>query len=153
MNNFFDNRACGSSSTIDTRFGQLVHEKKIFKCFCYINLYKIVSPLSVAIHDPRDFIWAKLPCPKDVPCPRFFKKWSTFSLFCQPLYLNKSDPQAYFPASLVEICQVVHKKIFKSFCYISLYKIMSPYGMAICDPREFIWTKLNFLAPRISRAK
>jgi len=34
---------------------------------------------------------------------------------------------------------VVHeKKIFKGFCYINIYKIMSPYGVAICDPRDFI---------------
>jgi len=37
-------------------FEQVVHEKKIFKVFCYINLYKTMSPLGLAICDPRDFI-------------------------------------------------------------------------------------------------
>jgi len=34
---------------------------------------------------------------------------------------------------------VVHEnKIFKGICYMNLYKTMSPYGVAICDPRDFI---------------
>jgi len=63
-------------------------------------------------------------------------------------------PQAFFPPSLVEIGQVVHeKKIFKSFCYVSLYKIMSPKGVAVYDPTDFISTNLNLLAPRMFHAK
>jgi len=31
-------------------------EEDFFKFFCYINLYKIMSPEDVAICDPRDFI-------------------------------------------------------------------------------------------------
>jgi len=37
-------------------FRSVVHEKNIFKGFCYINLYKTMTPLGVAICDPREFI-------------------------------------------------------------------------------------------------
>jgi len=36
-------------------FRQVVHEKMIFKVFCYINLYKL-SPKGASICDLRDFI-------------------------------------------------------------------------------------------------
>jgi len=37
-------------------FRPVVHEKKSFNGFCYINLYKTTSLSDVAICDPRDFI-------------------------------------------------------------------------------------------------
>jgi len=121
-------------------------------------LYKTMSPKSVAIYDPRDFIWTKSPCPKDVLCQismlsgqwlmrRIFLKIYQYFPYWAPKGVNKSDPQACFPPSLVEIGQVVHEKKFL------LYKTMSPQGVAICDPREFIWTYSDLLAPNMSHAK
>jgi len=84
----------------------------------------------------------KSPYPKDVPCQismlscQWFMR--RFSLFCTLIGAQKglaplfeqiwiSITQACFPPSLVEIGKVVHeKKIFKGFCYISLYKTLSP---------------------------
>jgi len=40
---------------------------------------------------------------------------------------------------------VLEKKIFYGFCCINLFKNISPLGVAICDPRDFIWTYFNFL--------
>jgi len=47
-------------------FKEVVHEKKIFKGFCYnINIYKIMSPLGVTI------------CDKNIPChtPMLSGQW------------------------------------------------------------------------------
>jgi len=35
---------------------------------------------------------------------------------------------------------VALEKIFKGLCFI--YKTMSCYGVANCDPKDFIWTNL-----------
>jgi len=53
------NRACGSSSTIDTIFGQWFMRRR------FLNLYKSMFPYVEAIYDPRDFISTNLPqsCP------------------------------------------------------------------------------------------
>jgi len=37
-------------------FKVVVHEKKIFKGFCYINLYTNIPPKGMAIYDPKEFI-------------------------------------------------------------------------------------------------
>jgi len=50
---------------------QVVHEKKVFKGFCYINLYIDMYPnKGVSSCEPRDFHVHKLhfPGPKDAPC-------------------------------------------------------------------------------------
>jgi len=86
---------------------------------------------------------------------------SKYSLFCPllgpqkrpaPLFEQIWIPilQACFLPSLVEIGQVVlEKKIFCAFPYIILCKSLSPWGGAIHDPRDLIWTNLNLLAPRV----
>jgi len=41
--------------------------------------------------------------------------------------------------NIIAFRPVVHdENIFKGFCYINLYKIMSLWGVAICDPSDFI---------------
>jgi len=67
---------------------------------------------------------------------RFFKFYQNCRYFApywapkgaSPLFeqIGIPIPQACFPPILVHIGQVVHeKKIFKGFCYISLYKTIS----------------------------
>jgi len=41
-------------------FRPVVHEKKIVKGFCYINLHTTMTLKGVAICDPRDFICTNL---------------------------------------------------------------------------------------------
>jgi len=48
---------------------------------------------------------------------------------------------------------LVHKKIFKGFCYINLYNNMTSWGVVICDPRDFICTNVNLLVLRMLYAK
>jgi len=45
------------------------------------------------------------------------------------------------------------EEYFKAFLYILPCKSLSPWGGAIHDPRDFIWRKLNLLAPRMLHAK
>jgi len=42
---------------------------------------------------------------------------------------------------------VVHEKIVNGFCYINLHPPIPPQGMAICDPNEFIRTKVQSHGP------
>jgi len=42
---------------------------------------------------------------------------------------------------------------WEDFCYMNLYTPMFPLGVAICDPRDFIWTNLNLLVLRVLHAK
>jgi len=54
----------------NTNAFRLVVQEKIFKNICYINLYKIISPYSVAINDPQGLYLNKLesPGPRNAPC-------------------------------------------------------------------------------------
>jgi len=46
------------------------------------------------------------------------------------------------------------RRRFSTFlCYICLYKIMSPWGRAIYDPRNYICANLNLLVPRMFHTK
>jgi len=62
-------------------------------------------------------------------------------------------PQACFLSSLVEIDFLVLEKIFEAFSYILLCKFLSPWGRAIRDSRDFIWTNLNPLSQKMIRTK
>jgi len=46
-------------------------------------------------------------------------------------YVSLYDKYAFRPVSHVNMICIV-------FCYINLYKTITPYGVAICDPRDFI---------------
>jgi len=50
-----------------------------------------------------------------------------------------SLPQGHSLPNITAFKPVVHEKnIFSNFCNINIYEIVSPYGVAICDPRDFI---------------
>jgi len=50
-------------------FRPVVHEKKIFKGFCYINLYKTMSFRAYPFLTPGSYLnELETPCQKDVPC-------------------------------------------------------------------------------------
>jgi len=55
--------------------------------------------------------------------------------------------------NIVQFGAAVLEKISYAFPYISLCKSLSPRGGAMDDPRDFIWTNLNLLAPRVIHAK
>jgi len=95
---------------------------------------------------------------------RFLKIYQNVSLFCNLLGPKEASPfiwtnmnphlQVCFLLSLVEISLVVlEKKTFKAFPYILLCKSLSSWGGAIHDPRDFIWTNLNLIVPRMLHTK
>jgi len=53
-----------------------------------------------------------------------------------------------------EFSPVIHEKnIFKGICYLNLHKTMSPQGLAICDPWDFIWANGKGLVLRMIHIK
>jgi len=101
-------QACFPPSLI--AIGQVVHEKMIFKSFCYISLYELgcghLWPQGVSLNKPES------PCPKDVPCQismhangsweedflriintYFAPYWAPKG--ASPLYLNKSESPSH----------------------------------------------------------
>jgi len=72
---------------------------------------------------------------------------------CYMLNINAFWPVVH-EKSLIEIGLVVlEKKIFLNISlYILLCKSLSPWCGAIHDPKDFIWTNFNLLAPRMLHA-
>jgi len=90
------------------------------------SLCKSFSPWGGAIHNPRDFIWTNL------------------NLLAQSMFHAKYQ---CIPRS------GSWEKHCKGFCYIYLYKMLSPHGMTIFCHRDFIWTYLNLLVQGNLHAK
>jgi len=82
--------------------------------------------------------------PKDVTCQTFMHLLGPQK--GPPLY----ESQALFPTKFGWNWP---SGSWKALPYILLCQSLSPWGAAIHDPREFIWTHLNLLAARMLHAK